>query len=114
MKSFNGKMNTNFHNNEIPKEGSHCICLSVILTNSVFRTGNSFYPKVFLEKCKHVVKEKETPEYITDNIEIFSDDSEREDSNEGNSDEKILMKEIKCRMCLVFIFKAFRVILGYS
>ena len=26
----------------------------------------------------------------------------------------ILMNKIKCRMCLVFIFKAFRVILSYS
>ena len=41
-KSYNGKTNTNFHNNEIPKEGSHCICLSVILMNSVFRTKNNY------------------------------------------------------------------------
>ena len=27
MKSFNGKINTNFHNNKIPREGSHFICL---------------------------------------------------------------------------------------
>ena len=27
--------NTNFHNNKIPKEGSQCICLSVILLDSV-------------------------------------------------------------------------------
>ena len=35
--------------NEIPKEGSKCIYLSVILINSVFRTGKSYYPQVFLE-----------------------------------------------------------------
>ena len=41
IKSYNGKINTNFHNNEIPKEGSQCICLLVILTDPVFRTDNN-------------------------------------------------------------------------
>ena len=44
--------------NKIPKEDSQCICLSVILINSVFRTGNNYYPQVFLEECKYIVKEK--------------------------------------------------------
>ena len=39
VKSYNGKINTNFWNNKIPKEGSQFICLSVILIDSVFRTG---------------------------------------------------------------------------
>ena len=37
VKSYNAKINTNFHNNEISKKGSQCICLSVILISSVFR-----------------------------------------------------------------------------
>ena len=36
IKSHNGKINTNFHNNKIPKEGSQFICLSVILIDFVF------------------------------------------------------------------------------
>ena len=32
-----GKINTNFHNSKISKEGTQCICLSVILIDSVFR-----------------------------------------------------------------------------
>ena len=51
IKSYNGKINTNFHNNKIPKEGSQFICLSVILIYSVFRTGKRCYPLVFLEEC---------------------------------------------------------------
>ena len=31
-----GKINTNFHDDEIPKEAFYCICLSVILNDSVF------------------------------------------------------------------------------
>ena len=57
IKSYNGKTNTNFHNNKIPKEGSQFICLSVILNDSVFRTGKSYYPQMFLEECKYVIKE---------------------------------------------------------
>ena len=44
VKSYNGKINTNFHNNKLPKEGSQFICLSVILIDSVFRTGKIYYP----------------------------------------------------------------------
>ena len=29
IKSYNGKISTNFHNNKIPKEGSQFICSSV-------------------------------------------------------------------------------------
>ena len=73
IKPYNGKINTNFHNNKIPKEVCQFICSSVILIDSVFRTGKNYYPQVFLEECKYVVKEKKMPEYITDDIEISSD-----------------------------------------
>ena len=39
IKSYGDKINTNFHENRIPKESSHCVCLSVILTDSVFKMG---------------------------------------------------------------------------
>ena len=57
MKSYNGKTNTNFHDNKIPKEGSQFICLSVILIDSVFRTGKN-YDQVSLKECKYVNIEK--------------------------------------------------------
>ena len=87
IKSYNGKINTNFHNNEIPKEDSQRICLSVILINSVFRTGYNYYPQVFLEECKYIVKKKKISKYIIDDIEISSD-SDRENSGKENFDEK--------------------------
>ena len=91
IKSYNGKINTNFHNNKIPKEDSQCICLSVILIDSIFRTVN-FYSQLFLEECKFVVKEKTISKYIIDDIEISSDsdrgNSDKENSVEENSDEE--------------------------
>ena len=54
---------------------------------SVFRTGKNCYPKVFLEKCKNIVKDKKFSKYIIDDREISSD-SDNENSDEGNSDEE--------------------------
>ena len=56
IKSYNGKINTNFDKNKIPREGSQFICSSVILIDFVFTTGKNYYPQVFLEECKSVVK----------------------------------------------------------
>ena len=55
-KIYGGKINTIFHNHKISKEGFHCICLSVILIDSVFKTGKYYYPHVFLEEYKCIVK----------------------------------------------------------
>ena len=58
IKSSNGKINTNFHNNKIPKEGSQLICLSVILIDSVFRTGKNCCTQVFVEDVDMLLKKK--------------------------------------------------------
>ena len=84
IKSYNGKINTNFHKNKMPKEGSQCIYLSVILIDSIFRTGSNYYPQVLLEECKCNVKEIKISKYIVDDKEICSH-SDRENSDEGNS-----------------------------
>ena len=59
IRSDEEKIITNFHNNTIPKENSHCICLSVILINYVFRAGNNYNYQVFLEECIRVIKRRE-------------------------------------------------------
>ena len=98
IKSYNGKISTNFYNNRIPREDSQFICLSVILIDPVFRTGKNYYPDAFLEECKCVVKEKEIPKYIIGDTEIYSDsdrdNSDEENSNEENFDEKIKKTEM--------------------
>ena len=58
----------NFHGDKVPKEGSQYICLSVILIDFVFRTGKNYYPLVFSEECKYVVKEKKMPKCIIKDI----------------------------------------------
>ena len=61
IEPYQGKISTNFHSDKIQKQGSQCICLSVIFIDSVHRTGENCYPQVFLEECKYVVKEKMMP-----------------------------------------------------
>ena len=41
VKSCEGNISINFPSDEIPKEGSRCICLSVTLIDSVYRTGKN-------------------------------------------------------------------------
>ena len=50
------------------KKALNVFFLSVILIDSVFRAGKNHYPQVFLEECKHVVKENKMPDSITDYI----------------------------------------------
>ena len=97
IKSYNRKINTNFHNNKIPKQDSQCICLPVILIDSVYRKDKDYYPQMFLEECKYVVKDKKMAKFITDCIEISSDVSDREILMK-----KILMKKIKYRALKIF------------
>ena len=62
------------------------------MIDSAFRTDKKYYPQVFLEECKYVIKEKKIPKYIIDNVEISSDsdrdNSDEENSNKDNSDEE--------------------------
>ena len=51
---------------------------------------------MFLEECKYIVKERKMLEYITEDIEIYFD-SNRKDSDEEISNEKILMKKSRYR-----------------
>ena len=47
IKSCMGKTNANFHNDKMPKEGSQCFCVSVILIESVSEMGKKYYFKCF-------------------------------------------------------------------
>ena len=72
------------------------------MIDSAFRTGKVYYPEVFLEECKYVVKGRKMPKYTIKDIEISSDESDRENSeeetfdkensNEESSDEESLLR----------------------
>ena len=81
----------------MPRESSECFRLLVLLLDSLYKKENKYYLQVFLEECKYVYKEKKNSikNFITDEVEISSDDSGEKNSDEKNSDEKILRKKIK-------------------
>ena len=85
IKFYEGKISRSFHGDKMLKKGSQCIYLSVILIDFVFRVGKNCDPQQFLLECKYVVKERELSKYINGNVETFSDDSDKEDSNEESS-----------------------------
>ena len=113
VKSYNRKIDTNFHNNKIPKEGSQFICLSVILIDSVFRTGKNYYPQLFVEECKYVVKEKRGLSILQTTKKFLPILIEKILMKKFPM-KKILMRKIEYIMCLVFVFEAFREILSHS
>ena len=44
--------------------------------DSVFKMGKNYYPYVFLEECKFIVKEKEVSKYNNENLENSSNSNE--------------------------------------
>ena len=60
------------------------------MIGSVYKKCKNYYPQVFLEECEYFVKEKKTSTFITDDIENSSDDSDRKNCDEENSNEEIL------------------------
>ena len=53
---------------------------------SAHKKDKTCYPQVFSEECKYIVKEKRKSikKFITDGIEILSDDSDEENFNKEN------------------------------
>ena len=72
IKSYKGKIKTDFHSNAISKEGCQCICVSAILIDSIYRKDKIYYPQVFLEECKYVATENKMSKFITDDRNVFS------------------------------------------
>ena len=87
----------------MPKESLECVCLLLILLDSVYKK-NKYYPRVILKECNYIIKEKKNSikTFITNNVDIFSDDSDEEILKKiqmekksvygDNSDEEILKK----------------------
>ena len=69
---------TEFHDEEMSNVGSNYICLSVILMEFFLKKDRNFYLQVFLKKCKYIKKEKKVNRYTADDLEISSDDFDRE------------------------------------
>ena len=70
-------------------EGCHCVCLSVILIDSVDKMGKYYYQQRFLEERKYNIKEINMSRFINDELEVSCDESgESDESDVEASDER--------------------------
>ena len=85
-KSNKGRIHTIF-NNKVPKEGSECICVSLIVTDSIFKRSKNYYLQAFFFfKFKYKIIEREKKLFIRDDLEDSSDDDSKEEDVEENSE----------------------------
>ena len=77
------------------------------MINSAFRAGKNYYPQVFLEECKYVVKEK-MPKCIFEGTEFSSDGSIKnilmKNILKKIQMKKILMNKSRLHKILVLLF----------
>ena len=80
IKSYKNKTATKFYGKTL-KEGIKCVFLSVIVINSVFKSGKNCYPQIFLEEWKYSIKEKKIKSFIKYDLESSSVHDSGEEEN---------------------------------
>ena len=73
IKSY-GDEATDFHDKEIPKAGSNHTSLAKTTIDSVHKKDENYCLQLFSKQCKYI--EKKMIRYVTEDLEISSDDSD--------------------------------------
>ena len=84
IKIYAGSMIASFHNKKMPKEKSPCICLSMIMLDSIIKANKKYYPQTLLEECKYVQEKIKTENYTDEELESDSDCNDETKSNIDN------------------------------
>ena len=69
-------INTLFSGDKIPKERIHHVCIVEICIDSVLRVDKKNYPQVYLEQCKYKIKKRKLVDFLDDEVDLISDDSD--------------------------------------
>ena len=69
IKTYAGRMITNFHNKKMLKEKAPCKCLSTIMLDSVIKVNKKYYLEKFLEECKYAQEKIKFENHIDDDLE---------------------------------------------
>ena len=80
VKEFDGKINTNFLADEIPKEHMHYAIIACITIYSVMKIEKKNYPQVYLEECKYKVKKIQMSRFINAELESDSESESKSDT----------------------------------
>ena len=73
VREFNGVIKTNFLGDQVPKENEHYTYIACITIDSVMRTEKKNYPQVYLEECKHRMKQTKMTKSIETELESESE-----------------------------------------
>ena len=73
---FSSMINTLFSESEIPKERKNYICIAAICIDFVLKVEKKSYPQVYLEQCKYKIKKRNPVDFIDDEVDLNSDDSD--------------------------------------
>ena len=76
VKTFNNMIITLFSGDEIPKDRIHYVCIAVICIDSVLKVDKKNYPQVCLEQCKYKTRKRKLVDFIDDEVDLSSDDSD--------------------------------------
>ena len=83
LKIFNGANRTTFTDNVIPFEENHYNCIPAIDIDSVLRIDNKrAYPQAYLEQCKHKLRKRKIVNFIDEDSENDSYDSDNKNEND--------------------------------
>ena len=74
VKTFNSMINTLFSGDKIPKERTHYACITAICTESE-RVDKKNCPQVYLEQCKYKTRNRKLADFIDNEVDLSSDDS---------------------------------------
>ena len=87
INNFNNIGNTNFHGNKKFEDNECCICLSILLRDSVVIIDDDDYPQFVLEESKYVVRWKKMINAFNEklNLDESDDDDDKSNKNEENS-----------------------------
>ena len=76
VKTFNYVINTLFSGDEVPKERNHYVCVAAILIDSVLRVEGKNFSQVYLEQCKYKMRKRKPVDFIDDEVDLSSSDSD--------------------------------------
>ena len=69
-------INALFSGDEFPKERHHYVCLAAICIDSVLTVDKKNYPQVYLEQCKYKMRKRKPVDFIDDEVDLSSSDSD--------------------------------------
>ena len=72
VKEFNGVVNKNFQDHEVPKEDVHYTCIACTSIDSVMKIEKNNHPQVYLEECKYKIKKKKLSGFIDAELQLDS------------------------------------------